>query len=130
MVCVKGDMNICLRTQGDFSQRLRAIVSAVLWAEDLNLDLEIYWAITPGYIAYNFDKLFIKNSIPRLSHVHNGYLSKAHQVLSEDDMKIVVAMGDKIRIQSYSDFHPESTGSRGIAVLNKIRFHEHTIQVK
>jgi hypothetical protein len=116
-------MSLSFRTQGGFCNRLRAIVSACLWAEDLDRELNIYWPIEPGHMACSLEDIFIPSSIPRLLKVEAGYLSKAHQVLTKEDMEIVVQMsGMEIRIESYSEFHPESKGGRGLRLLRQIRF--------
>ena len=110
-----------LRTQGGFCNRFRAIVSAVLWAEDLDRNLAIYWPIEMGHMPCGLGDLLVPESIPRLSSVHNGYLSKAHQVLSSEDMKTVVEVFDEIRIESYSEFHPDLRHERGLKILRNIR---------
>ena len=116
--------SICLRTQGGFANRFRAIVSAVLWAEDLDRKLVIYWPVEPGHMACALGELLEVSSIPRLCCVHAGYLSKAHQVLSAADMQTVISLRslgeDEIRIESYSEFHPELRKARGLAVFRAI----------
>jgi len=116
--------SICLRTQGGFANRLRAIVSAVLWAEDLGSKLVIYWPVQPGHMACALEEILVADSIPRLCCVHQGFLTKAHQVLSAADMQTVISMRslgeDEIRIESYSEFHPELRNERGIALFRKI----------
>ena len=117
-------MSLCFRTQGGFCNRLRSIVSACLWAEDLDRELNIYWPVEPGHMACSLEDIFITSSIPRLVKVEAGYLSKAHQVLTKDDMAIIIQMSgvQEIRIESYSEFHPESKGVRGLGLLRQIRF--------
>jgi len=114
-----------LRTQGGFCNRIRAIVSAVLWAEDLGRKLAIYWPVEPGHMPCALEDLLERSSIPRLCCVHNGYLSKAHTAQTIEDMKSIVQIfgaNDEIRIESYSAFHPEATGPRGLTVLRGLRF--------
>lgn len=115
---------LILRTQGGFCNRIRAIVSAVLWAEDLGRELVIYWPIEPGHLPCALGDLLVVESIPRLCCVHAGYLTKARQVLSVDDMAMVVRMfsdSDEIRIESYAEFHPEVDQVRGKVLLRQIR---------
>jgi len=115
---------LILRTQGGFCNRLRAIVSAVLWAEDLGRELAIYWPIEPGHLPCALEDLLVAESIPRLCCVHAGYLTRARQILSVDDMNMVVRMfgdDDEIRIESYAEFHPEVDEVRGRILLRQIR---------
>jgi len=116
---------ILLRMQGGFCNRLRAIVSGVLWAEDLNSYLHIYWPVEPYHMASALEELIEASSIPHLSVVYPAYLGNARQVLNSDDMEMVVnnfCKDGEIRIQSYSEFHPEVRGQRGLTILRNIRF--------
>jgi hypothetical protein len=115
---------LILRTQGGFANRLRAIVSAAMWAEDLGRKLVIYWPVEPGHMPCPLEELLVPSSIPGLCCFHNGYISKGHQVLNETDMKAMIKVygsADEIRIESYSEFHPECRSVRGIALLRGIR---------
>ena len=117
-----GDTGILyFRTQGGFCNRLRAIVSAAMWAEDLGKKLDIYWPVEQGHMACKLEDILVPESIPAFNKSQVGYISKAHQILSVDDMKMVVKMTDEIRIESYSEFHPECRSGRGITVLRQIR---------
>ena len=118
---------LVLRVQGGFCNRLRSIVSACLWAEDLGTGLVIHWPEEPGHMACRMDEILDTKTIPRLVSFHTGYLRNARQVLSHDDMKCVLEVqellgsGD-IRIESYSIFHKDFV-SRGIAILRAIQIH-------
>ena len=114
---------IILRVQGGFANRLRAIVSAVLWAQDIDATLEIFWPVEVGHMPCKLDDLIDSRSIDRLTYVHNGYLSRAHQILNVDDMRTVMSLGEDIRIESYSEFHDDlvSRSVRGLEALRKIR---------
>ena len=116
-------MTLVIRTQGGFCNRLRAIVCASLWAEDLGLDLEIYWPQEIGHMACSIEELIDITSIPRLSSTHNGYVKGAHQVLNADDMRVVLQLGGNPTIQSYSVFHDEFTrkSERALNILRGIR---------
>lgn len=113
-----------LRTQGGFCNRLRAIVSGILWAEDLEQKIAIYWPVELGVMPCRFADFFEKASVPELCCVHDAYLSKAHSVQSLEDMKAVLSVfgtSDEIRIESYSSFHPEAMSERGLRVLRQLR---------
>jgi hypothetical protein len=115
---------LILRTQGGFANRLRAIVSAVMWAEDLGRKLVIYWPVEPGHMPCALEDLLVPSSIPGLCCVHNGYISKGHQVLNEADMQAMIKLyghTDEIRVESYAEFHPECRSVRGISLLRGIR---------
>lgn len=114
---------IVLRCQGGFSNRLRAIVSAVLWAEDLGARLEIYWPVEKGHMPAPLDRLIDRRTITGLTYVHNGYV-RAKQVLSVEDMKASIqASVHEVVIQSYSIFHDDLVNltERGLAALRKIQ---------
>ena len=125
-ICVKRDM-LVLRVQGGFCNRLRAIVSACLWAEDLGTGLVIYWPEEPGHMACRIDEILDTRTIPRLANFHTGYIRNARQVLSHEDMESVLDVqrllgSGEIRIESYSIFHKDllhMTG-RGLGVLRSI----------
>jgi hypothetical protein len=130
---------LVLRAQGGFCNRLRAIVSAALWAEDLGTGLVIYWPEEPGHMACRIDEILVPRTIPGIVKFHTGYIRNARQVLSHADMESVLEvqrlMGvaspgqspmeqgpDEIRIESYSIFHNEFH-SRGIKILRAIQVH-------
>jgi len=112
---------LSIRTQGGFCNRLRAIVSASLWAEDLGLDLEIYWPQEIGHMACAIEEILDISTIPRLTKTRAQYLSQAHQVLNVDDMRTVLELAGDPRIQSYSIFHDDFLKPRGIAILRGIQ---------
>jgi len=114
-------MALALRTQGGFCNRLRAIVCASLWAEDLALDLEIYWPQEIGHMACSIEEILDIATIPRLTMVRASYLKSAHQVLNADDMRTVLDLGVDPRIQSYSIFHADFLKPRGLAILRGIK---------
>jgi hypothetical protein len=111
---------LSIRTQGGFCNRLRAIVCGVLWAEDLGLELDIYWPEEIGHMACGIAELLDISTIPRLRNTYNKYLSHAHQVLNADDMRTVLQLPGGPNIQSYSIFHEEFS-SRGLVVLRAIK---------
>jgi hypothetical protein len=114
-------MALAIRTQGGFCNRLRAIVCASLWAEDLGLDLEIYWPQEIGHMACGIEEILDVATIPRLTKTRAQYLSSAHQVLNADDMRTVLTLAGDPRIQSYSIFHDEFLKPRGLAILRGIQ---------
>ncbi len=103
---------------------MRAIISAILWAEDLDRKLVIYWPVEAGHMPCSLEELLVPSSIPSLCCVHAGYISHAHQVLEEDDMVSVLRVFETqndIRIDSYSNFHRDFNKPRGIALLRQLR---------
>lgn len=125
-------MVLILRVQGGFCNRIRAIVSGVLWAEDLNRKLVVYWPVEPGHMPCSFDQIFLENSVPRLCCVHTGYISKAHAVQSKEDMETVLQVfgheAEEIRIESYSHFHPDALGLRGNVILRSLEVKRHILE--
>ena len=114
---------IVLRCQGGFCNRFRAIVSAVLWAEDLGACLIIYWPVEKGHMPVKLENLIDPESITGLTYVRNGYI-RAKQVLSVEDMVASIQASDyEVVIQSYSTFHKDlvQRTERGLVALRKIR---------
>lgn len=117
------DKKIILRCQGGFCNRIRAIVSAVLWAEDIGTSLEVYWPVEKGHMPCAIDELIDVRSISRLTGFHDGYI-RAKQVLSSDDMIAAIdSSSADIIIQSYSTFHPDlqTLTERGLSALRRIK---------
>lgn len=130
---MSGVKKICLRLQGGFCNRVRAIASGVLWAEDLGATLELFWPVEKGHMPCPLEQLIDQKSIDRLTYVHAGYLRNARQILGEGDMRaaLQVSMTEYIlHIQSYSVFHPDlaNRSERGLAALRKIRIIPELVQ--
>jgi len=118
---------LVIRVQGGFCNRLRAIVSAALWAEDLGTGLVIYWPEEPGHMACRIDEILVPLTIPGIVKFHTGYIRNARQVLSHEEMESVLQVqrlmpSSEIRIESYSIFHNDFH-SRGIKILRRIQIH-------
>ena len=114
-----------LQVKGGFTNRLRAIVSAVLWAEDLDCELTLYWPVEPGYMPCELDELIERNSIPRLKDVQHTYLHSAIDVLNPETIKNIIEYSNQdISIKSDSEFHPQQRTSRGLILLRGLRVKE------
>lgn len=100
---------LAIRTQGGFCNRLRAIVSASLWAEELEKSFEIHWPEEKGHMACRIEEILDVKSIPRLTNTKAEFLKGSKQILNSSDMKTMIGLcgNDEIRIQSYSIFHDE-----------------------
>jgi len=112
---------IHIRTQGGFCNRLRAIISAILWAEDLDEYLMIYWPVEPGHMACSMEELIDLKSISRFAGVSNSYLSGAVEILNEERASAVLLAGNR-KIESLAAFHKETFKTRGLIVLRALRF--------
>lgn len=119
---------ICLRLQGGFCNRVRSIVSGMLWAKDIGASLELFWPVEKGHMPCSLEQLIDPSSIAGLTYVNPTYLNGAKQILSHADMHVAAAAAAaaaeyEIRIQSYSIFHAdlENATARGLAALRSIR---------
>jgi hypothetical protein len=113
---------IQLQVQGGFCNRLRAIISASLWAEDLGCDLWIYWPIQPGHMPCSLEEILIPASISRCKKVVDNELSGAVEVQKYESARAEFAKGaEKRQIASYSIFHPDFHGPRGRCLLRCLR---------
>lgn len=115
---------IMLRLKGGLCNRVLALISGILWAEDLDRRLALYWPIAEN-LPYAFQEFLDKDSIPKVCCVHNGYLTGAHSVKTKIDMEAVLQIfgdSEEIRIESYSQFHPDTRSARGNAILNSLKW--------
>jgi hypothetical protein len=115
---------ICLRLQGGFCNRVRSIVSGMLWAKDIGASLELFWPVEKGHMPCSLEQLIDPSSIAGLTYVHPLYLNGAKQILSHADMHVAASLSEyEIRVQSYSIFHDdlENATARGLAALRSIR---------
>lgn len=114
-------MYLNLRVKGNFLNRFRAIASGVLWAEDLNKQLAIFWPYEANYMRCSIRELLITQSIPSTAQVFDGYYPKGqitYQIKYPADMKENYEW-----IESDTSFHPDilQKTSRGISCLRQIR---------
>jgi hypothetical protein len=112
---------IHFRTQGGFCNRLQGIISAVLWAEDFDEHLMIYWPVEPGHMACSMEELIDLKSIPRFAGVSNSYLNGAVDVQTEERAAAVLLAGNR-KIEGHGAFHKETYKTRGLIVLRALRF--------
>jgi hypothetical protein len=115
-------MNIHLRVQGGFCNRLRAIVSACLWCEDIGAGLVVHWPEEPGHMACSIEEVLDTKTIPSLTSFKNGYLANAKQIYTHKDMEALVQKKE-ILIESYSMFHNDllQKTERAIRILRNIQ---------
>ena len=115
-------MKIHLRVQGGFCNRLRAIVSACLWCEDLGADLVIHWPEEPGHMACGIEEILDIKTIPRFAGYRPGYLAKATQIKTHKDME-TLCKENEVFIESYSIFHNDflQKSERALHVLRTIQ---------
>jgi hypothetical protein len=75
-----------------------------------------------------FDEIFEAGSVPELCCIHEGYLPKAHSVQEGAEMTAVLAVhgqaSNELRIESYSEFHPDVRQARGLRILRQLRICE------
>ena len=85
------------------ANRLRAMISAICWAEDRGLSLHVIWSANDPACMARFETLFERSSLPRWVTVDMGpMMGEAITVLSPDDM---AAHADAIKIRSYGHFY-------------------------
>ena len=115
-------MNIHLRVQGGFCNRLRAIVSACLWCEDIGAGLVVHWPEEPGHMACRIEEVLDTKTIPSLTSFKNGYLANAKQIYTHKDMEALVQKKE-ILIESYSMFHNDllQKTERALRILRNIQ---------
>jgi len=115
-------MKIHLRVQGGFCNRLRAIVSACLWCEDIGARLFIHWPEEPGHMACRIEEVLDTKTIPCLIGFKEGYLVNAKQIHTHKDMESLV-QEKEILVESYSMFHNDllQKTERALRILRNIQ---------
>jgi hypothetical protein len=115
-------MHIHLRVQGGFCNRLRAIVSACLWCEDLRAGLVVHWPEEPGHMACRIEEVLDTKTIPYLIGFKEGYLANARQINTHKDMETLL-QEKEILIESYSIFHNDllQKSERALRILRNIQ---------
>lgn len=87
---------------GGFGNRVRAMISAICWAEDLSRKVTIWWWVHDKACPCAFDKLFEYASLPPWVKVEDGYLEDAIECLQSDEF---IGAGYPSRVKSYGHFH-------------------------
>lgn len=88
------------------ANRIRAMVSAICLAADLDMNLRVIWSANDPACMARFDMLFDKNALPPWVSVDMGpRLENAIDVLSPDDLERYIQSGSKETIRSYGHFY-------------------------
>lgn len=104
---------IQFRPCAGLGNRLRALVSAVVWSEEIGLPLEVVWVPDGGIFNAPFESLFQRSSLPRHVCVRNvpstaGRPGVETLLKQEADIPAYLAtVGNRrpLRIKSYYRFH-------------------------
>ncbi len=103
------------------ANRLRALVSAICLAEDLDRNLHVIWSANDPACMARFESLWERSSLPRWVTVDMGpLLEPGVMVLSPADMEEYVKRGDTRPIRSYGHFH-QTDAPRWLTYLRKLQ---------
>lgn len=103
---------------GGFGNRLRAMISAICWGEDLGRKVVIWWWQHDLACMCGFDKLLDLSGLPPWVEVHAGYLDPSvPECLQADEF---VAAGYPSAMKSYGHFH-SSDPQRWLGYLRMLR---------
>jgi hypothetical protein len=100
--------SLFLQVQAGFANRLRAMISGICFAEDLQLDLYVYWNSQDSACSIPFEKVFDTQTLPPFVKVINGILPKTVECLSSSDKDRILKEWDHTRdlsLRSYGIFH-------------------------
>jgi hypothetical protein len=98
--------------------RLRAMISAMCWAEDRGMSLHVIWSANDPACTSKFGSLFEPSSLPRWVTVDMGPLEgDADMILSPDDMEM---HPNATQIRSYGHFYQKDP-VRWLAHLRALR---------
>lgn len=103
------------------ANRLRALISAICLAEDLDRNLRVIWSANDPACMARFETLWDRSTLPRWVTVDMGPLERPGvMVLSPADMEEYVKRGDTRPIRSYGHFH-QTDMPRWLTYLRKLR---------
>ena len=103
------------------ANRLRALVSAICLAEDLDRNLHVIWSANDPACMARFESLWERSSLPRWVTEDMGpLLEPGVMVLSPSDMEEYVKRGDTRPIRSYGHFH-QTDAPRWLTYLRKLQ---------
>lgn len=87
---------------GGFGNRVRAMISAICWAEDLGRKVTIWWWVHDRACPCPFEKLFERSSLPSFVKVEDGFLEDAVECLQPHEF---IEAGYPTHVKSYGHFH-------------------------
>lgn len=96
-------MGLTIQVLAGMGNRLRAMISAICWAEDRDLSLHVIWSANDPACMARFETLFERSSLPRWVTVDMGPMEgESVAILSPEDME---ANPDAKQIRSYGHFY-------------------------
>lgn len=111
-------MSLTIELLAGMGNRLRAMVSAICWAEDRDLSLHVVWTANDPACMARFETLFERSSLPRWVTVDMGpMMDQCVMVLSPEDM---VTHATATRIRSYGHFYQKDP-ERWLRYLRALR---------
>ncbi len=111
-------MSLEIELLAGMANRLRAMISAICWAEDRGLSLHVIWSANDPACMARFESLFERSSLPRWVTVDMGpMMGEGTMILSPGDMK---AHPDATQIRSYGHFYQKDP-ERWLRYLRALR---------
>jgi hypothetical protein len=111
-------MSLQIELLAGMANRLRAMISAICWAEDRDLSLHVIWTANDPACMARFETLFERSSLPRWVTVDMGpMMSRAEMILSPQDMEIYA---NATNIRSYGHFYQKDP-QRWLRYLRALR---------
>lgn len=104
------EMGITLEVLAGMGNRIRALVSAICLAEDLEENLHVIWPANDPACMIRFDDLFEKNNLPKWLQIDMGPLEgKSVQIDTEEDFQTWLMSSPRLPIKSYKPFYKNET---------------------
>lgn len=103
---------------GGFGNRVRAMISAICWGEDLGRRVTIWWWESDMACRCGVEKLLDLSDLPSWVSVRGGYLDPSVPVCLQSDE--FIAAGYPSAIKSYGHFHT-SDPERWLQYLRRLR---------
>jgi len=111
-------MSLQIELLAGMCNRMRAMISAICWAEDRDLSLHVIWTANDPACMARFETLFERSSLPRWVTVDMGpMMSRAEMILSPQDIE---TYANATNIRSYGHFYQKDP-QRWLRYLRALR---------
>lgn len=114
-------MTITIEVLAGMGNRLRAMVSAICLAEDLEENLHVIWPANDPACMIRFDDLFEKSSVPRWVQIDMGPLEgTSMQIDTDEEFQAWLSSSPRLPIKSYNPFYKNET-TQWLKILRSLK---------
>jgi hypothetical protein len=114
-------MTITLEVLAGLGNRLRALVSGICLAEDMEESLHVIWPANDPACMIRFDDLFERKSLPRWVHIDMGPLEgKSLEIDTEEQISQWKVSSPRVPIKSHQSFYKYGS-DRWLQILRSLK---------